>query len=266
AQDNLIQTEDDTSSQINQEDFPDSFEGFGYRFNEFGQLRHITTGEPFEFNLKKDDHLYNQKRYEALGEIVTNHVFHLLETECNLIKMPIPLDAATGEPSTFIYHSEDAFRNEKIVILIHGNGVVRAGQWSRRLIINDSLNSGTQIPFIKRAMGLGYGVFVLNTNDNRRFLNGVFIKIRGSESAESHANYVWRHVIVPQVAAKQIAIIAHSYGGIVTVNLCRSFPDSFQKRVFAIAFTDSPHSLVNQGLSQPSIKWFRKVRLYCFME
>ncbi|GFR13179.1 uncharacterized protein TNCT_126351, partial [Trichonephila clavata] len=68
AQDNLIQTEDDTSSQINQEDFPDSFEGFGYRFNEFGQLRHITTGEPFEFNQKKDDHLYNQKRYEALGE------------------------------------------------------------------------------------------------------------------------------------------------------------------------------------------------------
>ncbi|GFY47870.1 cotranscriptional regulator FAM172A [Trichonephila inaurata madagascariensis] len=259
SQDNIIQTEDDTSTQINQEDFPDSFEGFGYRFNEFGQLRHIITGEPFEFNLKKDDHLYNQKRYEALGEIVTNHVYHLLETECNLIKMSLPLDAVTEEPSTFIYHSEDAFKNEKIVILIHGSGVVRAGQWSRRLIINDSLNSGTQIPFIKRAMGLGYGVFVLNTNDNRRFINGVFIKIRDSESAECHANNVWRDVIIPQVAAKHVAIIAHSYGGIVTVNLCRSFPDSFQERVFAIAFTDSPHSMINQGLSQPSIEWFRKV-------
>ncbi|PRD31447.1 UNVERIFIED_CONTAM: hypothetical protein NCL1_23542 [Trichonephila clavipes] len=183
AQDNIILTEDDTSTQIKQEDFPDSFEGFGYRFNEFGQLRHIITGEPFEFNLKKGDHIYNQKRYEALGEIITQHVYHLLETECNLIKMTLPLDVATEEPSTFIYHSEDAFRNEKIVILIHGNGVVRAGQWSRRLIINDSLNSGTQIPFIKRAMALGYGVFVLNTNDNRRFVNGVLIKIRNDNAS-----------------------------------------------------------------------------------
>ncbi|GFT79683.1 cotranscriptional regulator FAM172A [Nephila pilipes] len=255
----LKQTEDDASSPINQENFPDSFEGFGYRFNEFGQLRHIITGEPFEFNLKKNDHVYNQKRYEALGEVVTNYVYHLLETECNLIKKSIPLDATAEEPSTFIYHSEDAFRNEKIVILIHGSGVVRAGQWARRLIINDSLNSGTQIPYIKRAIGLGYGVFVLNTNDNRRFSNGVFNKIRGSETAENHANYVWKHIIIPQVAAKNIAIVAHSYGGIVTVNMCRSFPESFQKRVFSIAFTDSPHSLVNQGLSQSAIEWFRKV-------
>lgn len=259
VQDKPAQPKDDASSQINQDDFPDSFEGFGYRFNEFGQLRHIITGEAFEFNVKKDDHVYNQKRYEALGEVVSNHVFHLLETECNLVKMTIPLDATAQEPSTFIYRSVDAFKKDKIVILIHGNGVVRAGQWSRRLIINDSLNSGTQIPFIKRAIGLGYGVFVLNTNDNREFSNGVLVKIRGSESAEYHGNYVWKHIIIPKVAAKHIAIIAHSYGGIVTVNLCRSFPDSFQKRVFAIAFTDSPHSLVNQGLSHPAIEWFRKV-------
>lgn len=58
------------------------------------------------------------------------------------------------------------------MILIHGSGVVRAGQWSRRcvygrgtnkltkyppsppnrLIINDNLDSGTQLPFIKKAI------------------------------------------------------------------------------------------------------------------
>lgn len=63
--------------------------------------------------------------------------------------------------------SEDALTNpQKLMVLIHGSGVVRAGQWARRLIINGDLDSGTQIPFIKRAMGEGYGVMVLNPNEN----------------------------------------------------------------------------------------------------
>lgn len=33
-----------------------------------GQLRHVETGEPFEFKVR-EDHSYNQKRYEALGEV-----------------------------------------------------------------------------------------------------------------------------------------------------------------------------------------------------
>lgn len=49
--------------------------------------------------------------------------------------------------------SEDALTNpDKLMVLIHGNGVVRAGQWARRLIINEDLDSGTQIPYIKRAI------------------------------------------------------------------------------------------------------------------
>lgn len=52
--------------------------------------------------------------------------------------------------------SEDALTNpEKIMVLIQGSGVVRAGQWARRLIINEDLNSGTQIPFINRAKEVG---------------------------------------------------------------------------------------------------------------
>lgn len=49
--------------------------------------------------------------------------------------------------------SEDAMTNpDKLMVLIHGSGVVRAGQWARRLIINEDLDSGTQIPYIKRAI------------------------------------------------------------------------------------------------------------------
>lgn len=35
-----------------------------------GQLRHIKTGEPFVFNAREDLHRWNQKRYEALGEVI----------------------------------------------------------------------------------------------------------------------------------------------------------------------------------------------------
>ncbi|XP_069081490.1 cotranscriptional regulator ARB2A isoform X1 [Pleurodeles waltl] len=148
-------------------DFPDTLEGFEYAFNEKGQLRHITTGEPFVFNFREDLHRWNQKRYEALGEIITKHVYTLLETECNLKKVILPVDASESEPKSFIFMSEDAMTNsDKLMVLIHGSGVVRAGQWARRLIINEDLESGTQIPYIKRAKEEGYAVIVLNPNEN----------------------------------------------------------------------------------------------------
>ncbi|XP_015427065.1 PREDICTED: protein FAM172A [Myotis davidii] len=148
-------------------DFPDTLEGFEYAFNEKGQLRHIKTGEPFVFNYREDLHRWNQKRYEALGEIITKYVYELLEKDCNLKKISIPVDASESEPKSFIFMSEDALTNpQKLMVLIHGSGVVRAGQWARRLIINEDLDSGTQIPFIKRAMDEGYGVIVLNPNEN----------------------------------------------------------------------------------------------------
>lgn len=37
-----------------------------------GQLRHTKTGEPFVFNEREDLHRWNQKRYEALGEVTQN--------------------------------------------------------------------------------------------------------------------------------------------------------------------------------------------------
>ncbi|GAA6072369.1 cotranscriptional regulator FAM172A homolog isoform X1, partial [Tachysurus ichikawai] len=42
-----------------------------------GQLRHTKTGEPFVFNYKERMHRWNQKRYEALGEVIsTLTLFH----------------------------------------------------------------------------------------------------------------------------------------------------------------------------------------------
>uniref|UniRef100_W5M0J2 ARB2 cotranscriptional regulator A n=1 Tax=Lepisosteus oculatus TaxID=7918 RepID=W5M0J2_LEPOC len=147
--------------------FPKTLEEFEYAFNEKGQLRHIKTGEPFVFNYREDLHRWNQKRYEALGEIVTQYVYELLEKECNMTKEILPVDATAEEPKSFIFLSRDALSNpDRLLVLIQGSGVVRAGQWSRRLIINEDLDSGTQIPFIRRAVEEGHGVMVLNPNEN----------------------------------------------------------------------------------------------------
>lgn len=36
--------------------------------------------------------------------------------------------------------SEDALEKDKLLILIHGNGVVRAGQWARRYVMSASID------------------------------------------------------------------------------------------------------------------------------
>ncbi|XP_048045130.1 cotranscriptional regulator FAM172A homolog isoform X2 [Megalobrama amblycephala] len=287
-------------------EFPETLEGFEYAFNEHGQLRHINTGEPFVFNYKEDLHRWNQKRYEALGEIITKYVYELLEKDCNLKKEILPVDATEGEPKSFIYVSEDALTNpEKIMVLIQGSGVVRAGQWARRLIINEDLNSGTQIPFINRAKEEGYGVIVLNPNENSLEVEKVpdpakkpspdasdepaekrerkeereskkkkdfyekyrnpqkeremeHIPIRENSTPEEHTLYVWDQFISKSLA-KNIFIVAHSYGGLSFVNLMIQREAEVKNRVRLVAMTDSVHNVWHQEANKPIQDWLREV-------
>lgn len=265
-------------------DFPDTLEGFEYAFNEKGQLRHIKTGEPFVFNYREDLHRWNQKRYEALGEV----------------------DATESEPKSFIFMSEDALTNpQKLMVLIHGSGVVRAGQWARRLIINEDLDSGTQIPFIKRAVDEGYGVIVLNPNENyievekqkmhkqsssdgtdepagkrerkdkvsketkkrrdfyEKYRNPQKEKemmqlfIRENGSPEEHAVYVWDHFIA-QAAAENVFFVAHSYGGLAFVELMIQREADVKSKVTAVALTDSVHNVWHQEAGKSIREWMRE--------
>ncbi|KAF7687306.1 cotranscriptional regulator FAM172A homolog [Silurus meridionalis] len=281
--------------------FPKTLEEFGYAFNEHGQLRHIQTGEPFVFNCKENMHRWNQKRYEALGEIITHYVYELLEKDCKLRKEMLPVDATESEPKSFIYMSEDALTNQdKLLVLIHGSGVVRAGQWARRLIINDNLDSGTQIPFIKKAMEEGYGVIVLNPNENALEVEKVGdpsadawdepaekrerkeecegkkkkdgyekyrnpqkeretkrFPIRENSSPEEHTRYVWDHFISRSLA-KNIFVVAHSYGGLSFVELMNYREDEVMSRVQAVAMTDSVHNVWHQDASRAIREWLKE--------
>ncbi|XP_075899979.1 cotranscriptional regulator ARB2A homolog isoform X2 [Nelusetta ayraudi] len=283
--------------------FPKTLEEFEYAFNEYGQLRHTQTGEPFVFNEREDLHRWNQKRYEALGEIITPYVYELLEKTCNMTRAILPVDATDDEPTSFIYLSPDALSNpSKLLVLIQGNGVVRAGQWARRLIINQDLKSGTQIPFITRAMEEGYGVMVLNPNENYREVEKpaksfpkpsptepldepaekrerrdekegkrrreVYekyrnpqketeterIPVRDNASSEEHVLYVWDH-FVSRAEAKNVFIMAHSYGGLSFVELMNQREAEVKNKVCSVALTDSAHNIWLQETTKSTQEW-----------
>ncbi|XP_011687992.1 PREDICTED: UPF0528 protein CG10038 isoform X1 [Wasmannia auropunctata] len=215
---------------------------FGYDFDTDGKLQQfdITSGltnKGFEFRISSNPE-HNQKRYEELGEIITRYVYDLLELE-GLEKLPVPKKSHNSlEFRSFIFANKDNHENDKLIILIHGSGVVRAGQWARRLIINDNLYSGTQIPYIRKAKELGYNILVLNTNDNERIAAGKTHKILGSEDPHKHIEAVWNDYI-RNCKAKHIAIIAHSYGGQCIVQFAAKHAEEFKHKVFAVALTDS---------------------------
>ncbi|KAM7364712.1 FAM172 family protein homolog CG10038 [Cochliomyia hominivorax] len=224
---------------------------FGYAFNAAGELRKIdkTTGEvgdePFQFEISKD-HATNQAHYEKLADQIPEIVYDLLEQN-GLTRTYIPEDTPIEESTFFFTYPEKLNKPKKLIVIIHGSGYVRAGQWARSLIINNSLDHGTQIPYIKRARELGYDIVVTNTNDNYRTIDGKRIPIQGLSSATTHASHVWQKYVMA-CEPESVAIVAHSAGGGVTVELAKRFPEFFKNYVFAIAFTDSAHSHVPEEL------------------
>ena len=72
------------------------------------------------------------------------------------------------DPKTFVFKSDDFESNPNLCVIIHGSGVVRAGQWARRLIMNETLDLGTIMPEVMMVKEKGFAVLVMNTNDNTR--------------------------------------------------------------------------------------------------
>jgi len=201
---------------------------FGYAFNDNGELRDIKTDKPFKF--------VDQQHYEALGEVISDEVYKLLQEKAGL-----QIKYLNNDKTSFVFVSPDYDKKESLLFLIHGSGVVRAGQWARKLIINHDLSKGTQIPYIQEAMKLGLGVVVFNTNQNYIIdEDGVRRKISGSSTPEEHALKVWNKIVMETNPLRNIIIVAHSYGGVVTMSLAQEVSFTSVKGIF---FTDSVHYL-----------------------
>jgi len=60
------------------------------------------------------------------------HVLH--HYTCPECVCVLKIDVQDNEATSFIFESDDARTADKLMVLIHGSGVVRAGQWARRYI------------------------------------------------------------------------------------------------------------------------------------
>eukprot|EP01094_Clydonella_sp_ATCC50884_P023062 TRINITY_DN5431_c0_g2_i3.p1 TRINITY_DN5431_c0_g2~~TRINITY_DN5431_c0_g2_i3.p1 ORF type:complete len:274 (-),score=80.16 TRINITY_DN5431_c0_g2_i3:273-1094(-) len=176
----------------------------------------------------------------------------------------IPMEAAADEGRGNIFHSADVLENtDTLLLIIQGSGAVRAGQWARALCINDSLNTGSILPYLKEAHARGWATVVMNPNqwtddrelpDDPDFDASVFLstekrarskpverrRIRCSSNPSEHCQYVWEE-IASKSPARDVLIVAHSAGGPCTLSLLRHAKESLVPRVRAIAFTDSVH-------------------------
>jgi len=119
------------------------------------------------------------------------------------------------------------------------------------------------------------GVIVLNPNDNLVDLKTEREKLSFStreesptslhscqsiprqcnSSPEEHTMYVWDHFI-SKSAAKNVAFIAHGYGGLVFTDLLVQRKWEVMNKVFSVAFIDSMHNIQHQARNDPQIQWW----------
>ncbi|PIK60250.1 hypothetical protein BSL78_02812 [Apostichopus japonicus] len=213
--------------------FPTTLKEFYYHFNKNGQLKHMETGEPFQFVARENDHSYNQQRYEALGEVITKHVYNLLETEAGLKRIPIP------------------------IISWKGNG----GEWRAMEVRGEGREVRGRAEEVRgravevRAEEMGFEVMVLNSNLNKAASqDGKEISVRGSSNPKAHVLYVWDHFL-ENSPVKTVVIVAHSFGGVSSLNLAKNRRSFFRKVLF-LALTDSVHSMLFHDASRNIQRWY----------
>ncbi|KAK5575324.1 hypothetical protein RB653_010582 [Dictyostelium firmibasis] len=229
---------------------------FGYYYNDKSELRSIDGEEKFKF--------VNQQHYDRLGDIIVKTIQDKMKSEpFNLVEHWIP----KGEINQCnIFTSKDFFDNKsKLMVFINGSGAVKSGQWARSLCINDTLDSGSILPYLKDAISNGFSIIVLNPNYNKfeeridkddekkveeeeegddkplkkkRFDN----LIKGHENSNDHIITVYDEFI-KKSPANEIVIVAHSFGGINTSYLLDNRGEEIKDRLRSIGFTDSVHSL-----------------------
>uniref|UniRef100_A0A4W4FYH9 Arb2 domain-containing protein n=1 Tax=Electrophorus electricus TaxID=8005 RepID=A0A4W4FYH9_ELEEL len=200
--------------------FPKTLEEFEYAFNEHGQLRHTKTGEPFVFNHKEDLHRWNQKRYEALGE--EGYGVVVLNPNDNFLEVEKAEEPGGGEAAPD-GSDEPAEKRER----------------------KEERESKRRTDFYEK-----YRNPQKEKETDR-------IPIRGNSSPEEHTLYVWDHFISTSLA-KNIFVVAHSYGGLSFLDLMIQREEEVKSRVRAVAMTDSVHNVWHQNANRSIQGWLKE--------
>jgi hypothetical protein len=207
----------------------------GYRYNESSELRSVEADAPFAFR--------GQAHYEKLADCVGAYIQAVMVAKVGLRRVTLP-------DGVVVYASRCLGERSGALVLLCGAGRVAAGQWARRLCINESLASGSVLPYLLDASIAGLSVLVLNPN------------ARGVRRSEVHAEDAWRALVEPaaaQGALRHVALVAHSYGGVCTVELLgERAPPSVLRLLRGVALTDSVHGRAIERAPHASREFFAR--------
>ncbi|KAG9262183.1 protein FAM172A-like [Astyanax mexicanus] len=218
---------------------------FPYFFSEDGRLLHRDTHKPYKFSFKLTDVQGTLKEHLSLCQHITQHLSSILEEQLNLIKMF--LDKGTHDNSCssgFVYMSPGALvQRGTLMVLIPDKGTVKCGVWSWKAVAHEGIEQGSQVPYVRWALGQSCAVLLMNPNE-------------GDLSPEEHVRRVWERFLSKSVA-ERITVVAHGYGGLAFVHLLCHQLHEVRQRVWAVAFIDSSHSMWHQPLGASGRDWLK---------
>lgn len=122
-----------------------------------------------------------------------------------------------AQNSSFMLMSPNALTNSNnLLVIVQNSGKnLRPGLWS-------TSTSGSMFPFLEKAIQKGFGILLLNPNDNTRMekISGILepVPLKGSESAAKHLLSVWDKYI-SNCQAKKITFFGTGYGSSTILSL-----------------------------------------------
>jgi pimeloyl-ACP methyl ester carboxylesterase len=204
----------------------EALRALGYAYNTAGELRSVEGAEPFRFS--------TQAHYEKLALAVAGYVQALLVASHGMQRRLVH--------GVDVFCTPDSDTCDVLLVLLCGAGAVAAGQWARRLCINESLTTGTVVPYLQWAVSRGFGCCVLNPNHRRA-------------SSEEHTVDAWKALVEPS-QAHHVLMVAHSYGGVCTAGLLSQQLPSVTQRLRGVALTDSVHGRSVERLQAAERQFF----------
>ncbi|GIQ82733.1 hypothetical protein KIPB_003924, partial [Kipferlia bialata] len=219
-----------------------------YGYEEDGVLTHRVKRHGFQFSGDRD--------YQTLNE---GYVMPYIQRRMAEMYQVVPLCFPGDTMSTLrpAYVSEGLMGHRgRVLVLIPGSGLVEAGIWGRALCCNDSLQTGSMLPYLAQAEREGYKVVVMNPNRRHRY-------------DLDHTLAVWRHLVLGS-AASEIYVVAHSYGGIAVAHILSETVKEREgdapaesgmcvnPRLTAVALTDSVHG-GSRYLHGAALEWLGEV-------
>jgi len=135
-------------------------------------------------------------------------------------------------------------RAEKLVVVCQNRTWSVPGLWSKEVSLKRGLDAGSQLPFLKEALGFGFGVIVLNANTNFTIVDQSKQPIANSATPLEHALYVYDRYI-SESQAQSIVLLGYGNGSTLTKAIVARNVD--ENRIAAVALVEASSLVSGEG-------------------